>query len=245
MLLASLSRAFGVGLLALSLSACAPSDVARSGDGHNTLTPAQEAAGWALLFDGQDLSAWRGFRQGDVPAGWRAEEGTLFFDPAVGGGDIMTRETYGDFELELEWMISECGNSGIFYRGAEGDYGNIWETAPEMQVLDDTCHPDARYPSHRAGANYDLHTPTEDVVRPAGEWNEVRIVARGPHVEHWLNGVRVVEYEQGSEDWEARVAVSKFRQMPSYGQHMTGHIALQDHGDEVWYRNIRIRRIDG
>lgn len=240
-----LGRALGIGILALSLGACAPSEVARSGGGHNTLTPAQEAAGWTLLFDGEDLSDWRGFQRSDSPAGWRVHEGAIYFDPSIGGGDIVTRETYGDFELELEWMIAECGNSGIFYRGAEGGYSNIWETAPEYQVLDDACHPDARYPSHRAGANYDLHTPTEDVVQPAGEWNTVRIVAHGPRVEHWLNGIKVVEYEQDSEDWEARVAVSKFREMPSYGQHMSGHIALQDHGDEVWYRNIRIRRING
>ncbi len=200
--------------------------------------------GWDVLFDGSDLSAWHGYGQDGVPAVWRIEDGTLHSAPGGEGGDIVTREEYGDFELALGWKISPCGNSGIFYRGAEGqDY--IWRTAPEMQVLDDACHSDARFPSHRAGSNYDLYMATPDVVRPAGEWNEVRIVARGPHVEHWLNGQKVVEYEQGSKAWSSRVAASKFREMPDYGTHMRGVIGLQDHGDPVWYRDIRVRRLDG
>lgn len=210
----------------------------------NTLSAEEQAVGWTLLFDGESLEAWRGFGREDVPAAWQARDGTLYFRPGGEGGDLVTRESYGDFELALEWRISECGNSGIFYRGREESYRTVFETAPEMQVLDDACHPDARFPSHRAGANYDLHTPPEGVVRPAGEWNETRIVARGPHVEHWLNGVNTATYEQGSPDWEARVAVSKFRDMPDYGRFMEGVIALQDHGDEVWFRNVRIRRLD-
>lgn len=203
------------------------------------------ASAWVSLFDGTDLDAWRGYAEEAVPAAWQiTDEGTLHFDPEAGeGGDLVTRETFGDFELELAWKISDCGNSGLFYRGALGNDA-IWQTAPEMQILDDTCHPDARYPSHRAGANYDLYMATPGVVEPAGAWNEVRIVARGPHVEHWLNGERVVAYEQGSEAWAARVAASKFRTMPEYGTLLQGVIGLQDHGDPVWFRDIRVRRLD-
>ena len=175
-------------------------------------------------------------------AGWEMEDGALALTMQGGGGDLVTRESYDDFELALEWKIAPCGNSGIFYRGGEAGAA-IWETAPEMQVLDDACHPDAEFPSHTAGAVYDLYVPTADVVRPAGEWNEVRIVADGPHVEHWLNGVKVAEYEQGSEEWNARVAASKFDAMPGFGTHRSGPIGLQDHGDLVWYRAIRIRRL--
>lgn len=196
-----------------------------------------------VLFDGTDLSAWRGYRQPDVPAGWSVEDGTLAFTPGVGDGDIVTREEFGDFELELEWKISEGGNSGIFYRASE-EYENVWESAPEMQVLDDARHPDGQNPLTSAGAVYGLYAASPDAARPVGEWNRVRIVARGDHVEHWLNGQKVVEYERGSPEWEERVARSKFQTMPGYGQARRGHIALQDHGDRVWYRNIRIRPLD-
>lgn len=205
--------------------------------------PSTAASGdWQVLFDGTDLRHWKGYNRADLPAGWRIEDGTLHFSPGTEGGDIITRETYGDFELELEWKVAPCGNSGIFYRGVESE-GRIYDTAPEMQVLDDSCHADARFPSHRAGANYDLYMATPGVVRAGGEWNETRIVANGRHVEHWLNGQKVVEYEQGSEAWQARLAASKFRTVPSYGRYLSGVIGLQDHGDPVWYRNIRIRRL--
>src|SRR5690606_17556850 len=173
-------------------------------------------------------------------AGWVMEDGALALT-MEGGGDIVTRESYADFELVLEWRVAPCGNSGIFYRGGDESRDYIWETAIEMQVLDDACHPDREFPSHRAGAVYDLYVPAEDVVRPAGEWNEARILADGPHVEHWLNGVKIAEYEQGSDDWNARVAASKFNAMPGFGTHSAGPIGLQDHGDLVWYRHIRIR----
>lgn len=198
---------------------------------------------WQVLFnDQEDLQEhWRGFRQTDVPAGWHAEDGVLSFAPGVEGGDLITRREYDDFELRLDWKISKGGNSGIIYNVSE-DYANTWESGPEMQVLDNTRHPDAEHGRDRqAGANYALHAPATDAARPAGQWNEVRLIVRGDHVEHWLNGERVVSYELGSADWKKRVAASKFGDMPGYGQYDAGHIALQDHGNEVWYRNIRIR----
>ena len=202
------------------------------------------ADGWTALFDGTDLRAWRGYRSERPPASWRVQDGTLaFVKDSAGRGDLVSREQYGDFELELEWRISPGGNSGIFYRGTE-EGRSIYETAPEMQVLDNTRHVDGRNPLTSAGANYALHAPVRDVTRPVGEWNQVRLVARGPHVEHWLNGVKVVEYEQGSADWQARVAASKFAPLPGYGRQLRGHIVLQDHDDAVWYRNVRVRRLD-
>ena len=201
---------------------------------------ASEGASAAAWTDLTDPSHWRSYGGDAFPSGWAFEDGALARTDSGDGGDIVTREVYGDFELMLEWKVEPCGNSGIFYRGAEGaEY--VWNTAPEMQVLDNTCHPDAATPAHTAGAVYALYAPTEDVTRPAGEWNEVRIVADGAHVEHWLNGVKIAEYEQGSDDWNARVAASKFNAMPGFGTHSAGPIGLQDHGDLVWYRHIRIR----
>lgn len=203
-------------------------------------TQPSEAEDWTDLTDPRH---WRSYGGDAFPSGWAFEDGALARTDSGDGGDIVTRETYGDFELALEWKVEPCGNSGIFYRGAEGaEY--VWNTAPEMQVLDNTCHPDAATPAHTAGAVYALYAPTEDVTRPAGEWNEVRIVADGAHVEHWLNGVKIAEYEQGSDDWNARVAASKFAEEPGFGTHREGVIGLQDHGDLVWYRNIRIRPLN-
>ena len=193
---------------------------------------------WRTLFDGRSLEAWRGFRSARVPAGWQVVDGAL---TRVGpSGDLITRDQFGDFELTLEWNVVEGGNSGIMYRVTE-DAAETYQTGPEMQVLDDARHADGRSRLTSAGAAYGLYPAPAGVVKPAGEWNAVRIVARGSHVEHWLNGTKVVEYELGSPDWEAKVAASKFRQWPGYGRATSGHIALQDHGDRVAFREIRIR----
>ena len=208
-----------------------------------TNAPAPAADGWVSLFDGRTLAGWHGYnRPGSAPSGWRVEDGAIHFAPGGQGGDLATDASYGDFELELEWKVAPGGNSGVFYRGAEGaQYQSVYQTALEMQVLDDVAHSDARFPSHTAGGLYDLYTPRQTTVRPAGEWNAVRIVARGGHLEHWLNGVKIVEAEQGSPAWNARVAASKFRSMAGFGTLRRGVIALQDHGDRVWYRNLRLR----
>ncbi|MDE2762722.1 MAG: DUF1080 domain-containing protein [Gemmatimonadota bacterium] len=203
------------------------------------LTPEEEAAGWRLLFDGT-LDAWRGYRREDAPAGWSAVDGTLAFTPGADGGTLITRERFGDFELALEWKVAEGGNSGVFYRATEAERAPYW-TGPELQVLDNAGHPDGRVPETSAGANYALHAPVADVTRPAGEWNRVRIVVRGARVEHWMNRVKVVEYELWTDEWRAAVAATKFAEWPAYGMAEAGHIGLQDHGDPVWYRNIRIR----
>jgi len=211
-------------------------------DALNTLTAREREAGFELLFDGESLSSWRGFRSDSIPAAWRPSDGVLAFDPAAGGGDLMSREEYGDFELTLEWKISKGGNSGIFYRVTE-ERGAPWETGPEMQVLDNRGHADGRSPETSAGANFGLYAVAADAARPAGDWNRVRIVVDDDLVTHWLNDVQVVTYRLWSDEWEARVAASKFGGMPDYGRPRVGHIVLQDHGDPVWYRNLKIRRL--
>jgi hypothetical protein len=206
----------------------------------NTLTAAERAAGWELLFDGETLSGWTGYSGPEALAGWGVEDGMLVRTGP--GGDIVTQREFEDFELSLEWRLEEGGNSGVFYRAALGEEW-MYHSAPEMQVLDDERHPDGQSPLTSAGANYGLDPAPRGVVRPVGEWNQARIVVRGAHVEHWLNGTKVVEYELGSPEWEAKVANSKFREWPAYGRAETGHIGLQDHGDPVWYRNIKIREV--
>jgi len=195
---------------------------------------------WRSLFDGRSLVAWRGYRRDRVPTGWQVVDDAL---TRVGqAGDLITREVFGDFELELEWMVAEGANSGIMYRVTE-EAAETYQTGPEMQVLDDARHPDGGSRLTSAGAVYGLYPAPAGVVKPAGEWNAVRIVVRRSQVEHWLNGVEVAAYQLGSTDWQARVAASKFRKWPGYGRAAAGHIALQDHGDRVAYRNIRIRTL--
>jgi hypothetical protein len=204
------------------------------------MTPDSAGRDWIVLFDGRSLQAWRGFRRESVPAGWQVVSGEL---TRVGeAGDLITRDQFGDFELELEWKVTEGGNSGIMYRVTEEGEAT-YETGPEMQVLDDARHKDGATRLTSAGSAYGLYAAPAGVVKPAGEWNAVRIVVRGDQVEHWLNGTRVVEYRLGSPDWEAKVAASKFSRWPGYGRAASGHIALQDHGDRVAYRDIRIRKL--
>jgi Domain of Unknown Function (DUF1080) len=205
---------------------------------HNAVTSIEKAAGWRLLFDGKTTAGWRGFKKDSMPAGWQVVDGSL--TRVAPAGDIMTRDKYRDFELTLEWNISVGGNSGIFYRASEDDSEIYW-SAPEMQVLDDAKHPDGLSRLTAAGADYDIYPSPAGVVKAAGEWNQVRLVVKGNHVEQWLNGVKVVEYELGSPDWEARVKASKFAPHVHYGRNREGYIGLQDHGDRVAYRDIKIR----
>jgi type 1 glutamine amidotransferase len=207
------------------------------------LNAEEQADGFQPLFDGRSLAGWRGFRNTELPDSWVVERGTLHFRPVGGRGDLVTVEQFGDFELRLEWKISEGGNSGIMFRVTE-EQNRPWKTGPEMQVLDDAGHRDGQNPETSAGANYALHAPTSQAVRPVGEWNEVRLRVQGPRVEHWLNGRLIVDYRLWSPEWEARVRETRFAQHPDYGRSRTGHIALQDHGNEVWFRNLRIRPLE-
>jgi hypothetical protein len=202
------------------------------------LTPDEQAAGWRSLFDGETTAGWRGYKQREMPRGWQVVDGAL---TRVGdGGDIITTDQFANFELALEWKVAPGGNSGIFYRVTE-DGEKSYHSGPEMQVLDDARHQDGRSRLTSAGSLYGLYAAPAGVVKPAGEWNAARIVVNGSRVEHWLNGVKVAEAEIGSPDWEKRVGELKFKEWPTYGRAKRGHIALQDHGDWVAYRNIKIK----
>jgi len=208
--------------------------------GKMKLSEAEKKAGWKFLFDGKTFDGWRGFRKDTIPDGWTVtEKGEMQFN-GEGNGDIMTVEEFGDFELKLEWKISPGGNSGIFFRVSEKREA-IWHTGPEMQVLDNKGHKDGEDPLTSAGSDYALHAPSRDVTREVGLYNEVKILVKKNHVEHWLNGVKVVEYEIGDSEWQMMVSKTKFGKLPDYGRYRKGHIVLQDHGDLVWYRNIKIR----
>lgn len=228
-----------VALTTLFMTACSGGPSPEAGVGNSTRGDGE----WISLLDGQGPTQWRGFRMEELPAAWSLENGVLSLQPGGQGGDIVTREQFADFELELEWRLAKGGNSGIFFRVNEAE-PRTFESGAEIQVLDNQVHPDGQNPLTAAGANYALHAPSQDATRPVGEWNHVRLIARGPHVEHWLNGTKVVEYELWTEHWRSLVAGSKFVEWPRYGLAREGHIALQDHGDPVWYRNIRIRRLN-
>ena len=197
--------------------------------------PARDG-GWRSLVDGKGAPGWRGYRQQTLPDGWTVADGVL--TRTGNGGDIITVDQFGDFELTLEYNVAPGANSGVFFRVTEDD-PVMWHEAPEIQVIDN-ARTDLK-PAQTAGANYDLHPPARDATKPAGQWNALRILVKGNHVEQWLNGTKVVEYELGSEDWKTRVAASKFKEFPRFGTARRGHIGLQDHGDKVAFRNIRIR----
>jgi len=236
----------------------------------NQLTAAERQAGWRLLFDGRTLAGWRGLGYPNVPAGhWTVEDGAIEKVATASvlagpdgrrppGGDLMTVATFGDFELSWDWKMSPAGNSGMKYNVSEelsgGQASNVLRPATgtsgvshsaigfEYQMIDDDRHSDGKLPTHRSGALYDLLTPNErKQLKPIGEWNHSAIVFVGSHGEHWLNGVKVVEYELGSPRLDSALAASKFRSMPWYAQRRTGHIVLQDHGDAAWFRNLKIR----
>jgi len=207
-----------------------------------TLSAKEKREGFKLIFDGKTMDGWRGCKRADAPKGWSAKDGALTYTPGIEGGDIITAAEYANFELRLEWKIAQGGNSGIMYRVNE-DADGAPENGAEYQILDDARHPDGHSPFTSAGSCYALYKPLKSVVKPAGEWNATRIVCKGNHVEHWLNGVKIVEYEVGSADWNKRVKESKFVDWKGFGTYPTGHITLQDHGAVVAYRNIRIRKL--
>jgi hypothetical protein len=234
-------KLFTLCAVAFALSACI---ITKHEEPHapNTLTQREVADGWILLFDGKTTNGWRGFQRKDVPPGWQVEDGALVCKGQ--GGDIVTVDEFGSFELGFEWKVTEGANSGVFFHVAEGDHGAVYETGPEYQVLDNARHQDGENPLTSAASNYALDAPGADRTRPVGEWNQGRISVHAGHVEHWLNGEKVVEYDLWTDDWETAVAASKFNAMPGYGLEKRGHIALQDHGDLVAFRSIKVLPLD-
>jgi hypothetical protein len=195
---------------------------------------------WQPLLD-EHGSAWRGWKTDAFPAGWKISDGELSKDGQV--EDLVSREMFGDFELELEWKIGEGGNSGLFYRGTR-EYEYVFWSAPEYQLLDDANAPDGKNRLTSAASNFGLYAAPAGIVKPHGEWNQARIVVDGAHVEHWLNGRKVVEYEIGSPDWKAKVAASKFGKFPDFGLAEKGYLAIQgDHPGALALRGMRIRAL--
>ncbi len=221
--------------------------------GHNTLTEGEKAAGWKLLFDGKTTNGWRNFKDDKIGSSWKVENGTLTLavektrrgrTKAKDGGDIITTKKFENFELSLEWKISSCGNSGVMFNVVEGpDYQKVYHTGPEMQILDNTCHPDAKIHTHRAADLYDLIPCRQETVKPAGSWNHAKIKIEDGSTSFHLNGVEVVTFQMFDDLWADMIAKSKFKDMPGFGQFRKGHIALQDHGDAVSFRNIKIRTL--
>ncbi|MBM3890428.1 MAG: DUF1080 domain-containing protein [Verrucomicrobia bacterium] len=201
----------------------------------------EEAADWKPLFDGKTTAGWRGIKTAEFAAqGWVVENGVLHCLPKGGGGDIITVKKYDNFEFSWEWRIGRMGNSGVKYlilpeRGAIG---------PEYQMLDDINHPEAKHgPKRMTAGVFDVLGAKGAAAKPVGEWNQSRIVLQGKHVEHWLNGAKVLEYELESDALKTAIAESKFNKTSFYGVKTAGHILLQDHGTETWFRNLKIREL--
>lgn len=210
------------------------------GESANHLSSDESAGGWKLLFDGSSLAGWRSLKSETPGAGWKVVDGVLTTPGKA--GDLVTAGEFGDFELSAEWKVAEGSNSGIIYRVGLGEDAT-WRTGPEYQVLDNVKAEDNKLPSHLAASLYDLVAAPGDFTKPVGEWNSARIVVRGWHVEHWLNGHKTVDVDLASPEGKALVAASKFKSMPKFATLLSGHIALQDHGDAVSYRNVKIREV--
>jgi hypothetical protein len=208
----------------------------------NTLSAAEKSEGWKLLFDGKTTEGWRKYRGTKVGDAWQIVDGALVLDTSKGkkGGDIITVEEYGNFELIFDWKIAKGGNSGVMYRVTEGNDAP-YMSGPEYQLLDNRGHADGKSPLTSAGSAYGVYAPLKDKTRPVGDWNHSKIFVKGLHVEHWLNGEKLLSYDVGSDDWTKRVKASKWKDVPTYGRAMKGHIDLQDHGDVISFRNIKIR----
>ena len=207
--------------------------------------------GWTSLFDGKTTKGWHSFGKTETGPAWKVEDGALHLDASNkadwqsrGGGDIVSSESFGDFHLKLEWKIAKNGNSGIIFwvQDEPSKYNYVWQTGPEMQVLDDNGHADAKINKHRAGDLYDLIAGTPGACKPAGEWNLAEIVARKGKLTFFLNKQKILQTTYGDEQWRKMIAGSKFKDIPVFGKTFSGHISLQDHGDDVWYRNIMIKK---
>jgi hypothetical protein len=216
------------------------------------LTDAEKKAGWQLLFDGSTTKGWHNYGGAPVGSAWKVKDGSLYLDASnkvnnriVDGGNLVTDEAFENFHLKLEWKIENCGNSGIIFYVKEDPvaYKNPYETGPEMQILDNACHPDAKIHKHRAGDLYDLIACQKETVKPALEWNLAEIKSVNGKVDFYLNGEHVVSTTFWDSNWKKMLENSKFKQWPDFGTFKKGHIVLQDHDNQVWFRNIKIKRL--
>jgi hypothetical protein len=211
-----------------------------------TLTAEQQAEGWKLLFDGVSKNGWRTFKNKENNS-WEVVDGTLHCKPFDDKGtnqraDLITVDQYENFELAFDWKISAQGNSGVMFHVSE-NFDEPYATGPEYQVLDDKGYPGEVAETNFSGSDYGLYAAQNKKLNPVGEWNSGKIIVKGNHVEHWLNGVQVVSYELHSDEWKKLVAKSKWKDFPAYATTKTGFIDLQDHGHEVWFKNIMIKTL--
>jgi hypothetical protein len=219
--------------------------------GNNTLTESEKREGWQLLFDGTTTNGWHTYGKKGIGNAWKAQDGTLLLDAAsknspqkAEGGDIVTDREFENFHLIYDWKIAPNGNSGLIFYVQEdpAKYQAVWHTGPEMQVLDNAGHPDAKITTHRAGDLYDLITAKE-TVKPANEWNTAEIISNNGQLRFRLNGEDILQTTMWNDEWKRMIANSKFKSMPGFGMFKKGKIALQDHGDNVWFRNIKIKSL--
>ena len=234
------AAAVWVGLAMMGL-ALAPAVGAGDGKNDEGLTAAEKAEGWRWLFDGKSLDGWRGYKDAAPGAAWQIADGALTLRGK--GGDLVTEEAFGDFELSFEWKVAEAANSGVIYRVGLGERAS-YVTGPEYQVLDNEKAHDNKEHDHLAGSLYDVALGDNARTKPVGEWNTARIVVRGWRVQHWLNGEKVVDLDLAAPEGKAAIAASKFKDWEKFATMQRGHIALQDHGDVVSFRAIKVRALD-
>jgi hypothetical protein len=224
---------------------------AQSNDGNNTLTSSEKKEGWQLLFDGATTEGWHSFNKNTVGKAWNVDNGSIHLDASnksnyqsQNGGDLVTNGSYENFDLKLEWKISKNGNSGVIFDIQEDPkYADTWLTGLEMQVLDNDGHPDGKIHKHRAGDLYDLIASSSEPVKAVGQWNQVEIKCNKGKLDLYMNGTNVVSTTLWDDNWWKLVQGSKFAKMPDFSKSKTGHIALQDHGNDVWFRNIKILKL--
>lgn len=243
--------------LLIAIAAVTAFTACNTADEKNNGTAAEMKAagsdtGWVSLFDGKTTAGWHSYGKTTIGEAWKVTDGAIYLDTTQkdgwqikGGGDIVTNDEFENFHLKLEWKIGPNGNSGIIFYVHEdtAKYKYVWHTGPEMQVLDNNGHADAKIPKHRAGDLYDLISCSKETVKPAGEWNEAEIVSNNGKLDLFLNGTNVVSTNLWDSAWKQLLAGSKFKDMADFGTYKKGRIALQDHGNAVWYRNIKIKKL--
>jgi len=232
------------------VSVCSSSRVCSQSAKLNTVSAKDQQDGWKLLFDGSTKNGWHVFNNRTDGAAWKVADGVLYLDPKAkgpkgeGGGDIVTEEAFENFHLKLDWKIDSAGNSGIIIQAQEDSmYRTPWLTGPEIQIIDNNAHKDAKITKHRAGDLYDLISSSTETVKPTGQWNQVEIIQNNGKLELYMNGTKAVSTTQWDNEWTQLVAGSKFKTMNDFGKFRKGKIALQDHGDRVWFRNIMIKSL--